>query len=104
MTDEHFEHAGGFPKTLEEINMNGCREISERTVMLIAKSCSKLKRIEFYWNCRLTDFSLKKMATQCKELEYVNLSGCKYLTDSSIIALSENCPGIKHFVRSFVEQ
>lgn len=45
LTDEHFECAGSFPKSLEEINLNGCREISERTLMLIAKSCSKMKRI-----------------------------------------------------------
>lgn len=27
----------------------------------------------------------------------VNLSGCKYLTDSSIIEIAKNCKSVKHF-------
>lgn len=45
LSDEHFDCIGSLPATLEEINLNGCREISERTVMLIAKSCPALRRI-----------------------------------------------------------
>jgi len=36
LTDEHFECAK-LPESLEELNLNGCREISERTLMLLAK-------------------------------------------------------------------
>jgi hypothetical protein len=54
--------------------------------------------IELYWNCRVTDFAMKKVAVACKDLEYVNLSGCKYLSDSTILALCENCPQIYHLV------
>ena len=56
--------------------------------------------VEFYWNCRITDFGLKKLAMVNPNLEYVNLSGCKYLSDSSIITLSQNCPNIYHFVNT----
>ena len=46
LTDEHFESADSLlPKSLEELNLNGCREISERTLMIIAKQCPNLKRI-----------------------------------------------------------
>lgn len=55
--------------------------------------------VELYWNCRITDFALKKVFTACKSLEFVNLSGCKYLTDSSISTLCENCPKVTHLVR-----
>ena len=34
LTDEHFECAT-LPETLEDLNLNGCREISERTLMII---------------------------------------------------------------------
>jgi len=38
LNDEHFEcSAGAIPETLVEINLNGCREISERTIMLVAE-------------------------------------------------------------------
>jgi hypothetical protein len=36
LTDEHFE-AATLPKTLLELNINGCREISEKTIMLVQK-------------------------------------------------------------------
>ncbi len=54
--------------------------------------------LELYWNCRITDFAMKKVAMACKDLEYVNLSGCKYLSDSTVLALCENCPQIYHLV------
>ena len=36
LTDEHFEVAT-LPFRLKELNLNGCREISEKTIMLLAK-------------------------------------------------------------------
>jgi hypothetical protein len=109
VTDDHFESAT-LPSTLLELNLNGCREISEKTLMVLQKSCPRLTRlgkplflsqhplIELYWNCRVTDFAMKKVAVACKDLEYVNLSGCKYLSDSTVLALCENCPQIYHLV------
>jgi hypothetical protein len=40
--------------------------------------------VEFYWNCRITSFGIKKLALSCPKLQYVNLSGCKYVTDQGI--------------------
>lgn len=44
LTDDHFDVAT-LPYSLEDLNLNGCREISEKTIMLLAKSCPNLKRI-----------------------------------------------------------
>ena len=44
VTDEHFESAT-FPSTLLELNLNGCREISEKTLMVLHKSCPLLTRL-----------------------------------------------------------
>ena len=44
VTDEHFESAT-LPSTLLELNLNGCREISEKTLMVLQKSCPLLKRL-----------------------------------------------------------
>ena len=41
---------------------------------------------------------MKKLAVACKGLEYVNVSGCKYLSDSTVSTLCENCPQIYHLV------
>ena len=55
-----------------------------------------MQRIELYWNCRITDFCVKKLAKACTELNFVNLSGCKHLSDASIAVLAESCPKIRH--------
>ncbi|CDW85727.1 f-box lrr-repeat protein 20 [Stylonychia lemnae] len=98
VTDEHIE-VTLFPQTLIELNLNGCREISEKACMHLQKQCKNLERLELYWNCRITDFGLKKLAIMNPKLSYVNLSGCKYLSDSSIMTFAQNCPNIYHFVR-----
>eukprot|EP00347_Sterkiella_histriomuscorum_P014091 403362200 len=95
VNDQHIEITK-FPESLKELNLNGCREISEKTCVHLTKYCKNLIRIELYWNCRVIDFGIKKLSSSNPNLSYVNLSGCKYLTDSSIIALCENCPEIYH--------
>lgn len=49
---------------ITEINLNGCRAISDKTLyQVIAQKCGlNLLRIELYWNCRINDFCVKKMA------------------------------------------
>ena len=99
MSDEHIE-VTNFPETLIELNLNGCREISEKACMHLSKQCRNLERIgitlknglisilELYWNCRISDFGMKKVALSNPKLTYVNLSGCKYLSDSSIMTIA----------------
>ena len=76
---------------MKELNLNASREISDKTIVQIASKCPNLLRIELYWNCRINDFCIKKLAKSCTKLNFVNLSGCKHLCDSSISVLVENC-------------
>ena len=46
LTDDHFDQVGlKLPENLYTLNLNGCREISERTLVELSKYCHKLKRI-----------------------------------------------------------
>ena len=94
ITDEHFL-CGPNLQNVEELNLNGCREISDKSLVYISKSCKNLKRLEVYWNCRINDFCIKKIASASPELEIINLSGCKYLSDASITFLVQQCPKIR---------
>ena len=49
-------------KNISEINLNGSREISDKTVVKHSNTCSNLTRVELYWNCRINDFCVKKLA------------------------------------------
>lgn len=44
VTDAHIEIAK-LPESLKELNLNGCREISEKTCMHLYKNCKNLTRI-----------------------------------------------------------
>ena len=43
----------------------------------------------------MSDFGVKRLAAGCPKLNVVNLSGCKLLSDRSIIVLIESCPSIE---------
>jgi len=89
VTDDHFAIAS-LPATLESLNLNSCQEITEKTLVQVSRQCPGLKRIELYWHVKASDFGVKKLAA-CTNLTVVNLSGCKYLTDKSIIPLVQAC-------------
>jgi len=98
MADAHFEQIH-LPSTLEDLNLNGCREISEKTLVQISRECPNLKRIELYWNCRITDFGVKKIGQSCPHLEFVNISGCKYIGAAAVTVVGNSCPKLTHLVR-----
>ena len=83
--------------SLRELNLNACREISDKTIVEVANNSNRnLTRIELYWNCRVNDFCIKKLAKMCADLQFVNLSGCKYVSDAAIKVLVDTCPNIYH--------
>lgn len=59
--------------------------------MTLSQKFTNLEHLELYWNCRINDFCMKKLAKGCKKLKLVNLSGARFLGDSSIEALATNC-------------
>ena len=46
----------------------------------------------------MTDNAIISIAENCKELESLNLSGCKLITDNAIISIAENCKELNVFV------
>lgn len=59
--------------------------------MILCNKFTNLEHVELYWNCRINDFCMKKLAKSCKKIKLINLSGAKYLGDSSIEAIATNC-------------
>ena len=48
-----------------------------------------------YWNCRVSDFGVKKLSEGCNNLTVANFSGCKHLSDKGIVPLLTNCTNLK---------
>lgn len=96
LKDHHFERAAtSLPSTVKGLNLNVCRKLTEKSLVVIADRCPNLEQLDMYWNCRISDFGIRKIALNCPKLTTLNLSGCKWLTDHSIVSIAENCPEIK---------
>lgn len=59
-------------------------------IMLVAQS-PNLRQLSLYWNVHITDTPLYKVATLCKQLTRLNLSGCKRITDEGLTAVAGKC-------------
>ena len=44
--------------------------------------------------CNITDTSVIAVAEQCAGLKSIDLGGCCNITDTSVVALAEHCPGL----------
>ena len=56
----------------------------------------KLRRLELYWNLRVTDGLLQALARASSRLAVLNLSGCKQVTDAGLAAVARACPRLTH--------
>lgn len=45
---------GQFP-ALTELNLNGCRNLTDSAIEIVAEQCHKLERLDLYWLVVLTD-------------------------------------------------
>jgi len=48
-----------------------------------------------YWNCRVRDLGLKRLALGCPKLIIANFSGCKLLSDAGVVPLVQACTQIE---------
>ena len=89
VTDERFKRfIGQFPR-LTSINLSCCDEITDASIIEIAKGCSQLTSINLY-NCRkITDASVIEIAKGCSQLTSINLNDCN-ITDASVIEIAKN--------------
>ena len=55
-----------------------------------------LRRLELYWNLRVTDGLLQALARASPRLAALNLSGCKQVTDAGVAAVARACPRLTH--------
>ncbi|XP_054824807.1 F-box protein At3g58530 isoform X5 [Prosopis cineraria] len=77
-------------KGLDSLNLNGCQKISDEGVEAITSCCPQLKSFSIYWNVRLTDAGLRHLVKNCKGIIYLNISGCKNISDQSLEFVAEN--------------
>ncbi|KAK1550218.1 hypothetical protein Q3G72_015617 [Acer saccharum] len=75
--------------TLEMLSLDGCRKISDASLMMIADNCFLLCDLDVS-NCAVTDFGIASLARANHfNLQVLSLSGCSVISDKSLPALQK---------------
>lgn len=86
--DESITSLAEFCKYLETLIIGGCRDISEKSIMLLAAACSNsLKNLRMDWCLNISDSSLMCILQQCQKLEILDIGCCEEVTDAAFQSL-----------------
>ncbi|XP_044001774.1 uncharacterized protein LOC122848022 [Aphidius gifuensis] len=90
-------------ENLECLILNSEAELHEESITVISNNCKKLKHLEipycpissYYDGNPLSSLTVYVELSKLQYLEYLNLSHRKNLSDSTIIAIANNCKNLK---------
>lgn len=83
---------------LKNLDLSEIMHISSQALEPLALKCQSLESFTVgYYECQITDAFVITMAQNCNSLKNFVVFNCdsKELTDSSVVALFENCPNIE---------
>jgi len=80
---------------LREVDLTGCWELDDATVVQLAISFPNLASISLGNIYSLTDLTLRGLATHSRQLERLNIRGCWRVTDAGVTLLGEYCPSLR---------
>ena len=78
---------------LENLTLSHCNICDDG--LIITKEADKLKylkQLDFSDNSNITEESIINVAKRCQNLEDINIHGCDKLTDTSLFSIATNCP------------
>jgi hypothetical protein len=76
---------------LTSINLEDCKQITDTSIIEIAKGCSQLTSIDLAYSGKITDASVIEIAKGCSHLTSIDLCWCNQITDTSIIEIAKRC-------------
>lgn len=97
VTDESYVSVFKLPE-LWQLGLSGATNITDLGVEGIVQGCPVLELFKFY-ECGITDSSVKVIAQKLKRLRMFLVESCKELTSASMNHLKEHCRTIQHIGR-----
>lgn len=88
---------------VEDLNLNGCKKLTDATCQALSKHCSKLQKLNLD-SSGITDLSLKALSDGCPQLTHINISWCTLITENGVEALARGCPKLKSFISKGCKQ
>ena len=94
------EEGGKRFSELQELDLGMCSNITDASVLEVARRCSNLQCLEVY-NCEnITDASLMEVARQCSKIHTLNLDSCSNITDASMLEVARRCSNLSQLILS----
>lgn len=85
----------------EAISLSACRSIAPSLLSRLALNCSSMKRLDLSGlNELVSDSLIKNAALTMRQLESLDIKGCKNVTDESVCLLALNCSQLRVLVLS----
>jgi hypothetical protein len=82
---------------LQKIIANGCFQLTDYSMSVIAIYCQNLLHLEIAWCSKITDESIIKLSEKCHKLRVLNVKNCYLLTDICVYSVLEKCKLLTHF-------
>lgn len=70
--------------SLAYLELSECNHLSTSVCIQISRTCFNLKTLILCWCLNIFDQGIRSLVTQCKSLNYVDLTGLKFITDSAL--------------------
>lgn len=77
--------------SLLSVSLWGVADVTDEGVVQLVSRAKSLQHLNA-GGTRITDVSVKAMATHCPQLRVLNLWGCRHVTEAGLMALSKGCP------------
>lgn len=94
MTDEGVVHFVQNCRSLEDVYLSPCRQLTSRSVAVVGESCRQLRSLGAYGMRDLHDQVLIDVVSKAPRLESLYL-GDTSITDNSIVVIANSCSKLK---------
>ncbi|TFY53965.1 hypothetical protein EVJ58_g9142 [Rhodofomes roseus] len=93
--DDDLAHILPWCPNLESVCLTGVPDVSDRTVVLLARGTPNLRELDLSGCTLVTDVAILELANIAMELEEVRLNGLSTLTDPSVSALARSLTNLR---------
>eukprot|EP00941_MAST-03F_sp_MAST-3F-sp1_P000797 g797.t1 len=80
---------------MTNLNLSGCKEVTDVGLWALARSCSQLRRLNFRNMPQITHVGLRSISLRCLQLTDIDMSNNVAMNDQGLRVLAAGCTGLK---------
>ena len=78
--------------------MTRCRDITDRSIAVLAKKCPELIHIDFNRCRNVTNRGLEYIALGCHQLQYINVNRLRRISDEGLARMVLGCCKLRNLI------